>query len=71
MCSGGQIVKEHGPAIDGNTIKAMTYTDAVVKEVMRLHPIVGGVFRRALCDFDLGGFHIPKVLTSNAYLCDS
>ena len=40
----------------------MTYTDAVVKEVMRLHPIVGGVFRRALCDFDLGGFHIPKVM---------
>ena len=28
---------------------------------MRLHPIVGGVFRRALRDFDLGGFHIPKV----------
>ncbi len=29
---------------------------------MRLHPIVGGVFRRALRDFDLGGFHIPKVV---------
>ena len=59
---GGQVVKEHGPAIDGNAVKAMAYADAVVKEVMRLHPIVGGVFRRALRDFDLGGFHISKVL---------
>ena len=55
---------EHGPAIDGAAVKAMTYADAVVKEILRLHPIIGATFRRALHDFDLFGYHVPKVSIS-------
>jgi hypothetical protein len=58
------VAAEHGPAIDGAAVKAMTYTDAVVKEILRLHPIVGATFRRALHDFDLFGYHVPKVSIS-------
>lgn len=47
--------------MNGASVKAMTYADAVLKETLRLHPIVGGTFRRALKDFNLGGFHVPKV----------
>ncbi len=52
---------EHGPEIDGAAVKAMTYTEAVVREILRLHPIAGGTFRRALQDFDLFGYYVPKV----------
>ncbi|CAL8471479.1 g11021 [Coccomyxa elongata] len=55
-----QVVAEHGAQMDGAAVKAMTYTDAVIKEILRLHPIVGGVFRRALADFNLCGYHVPK-----------
>lgn len=58
MC---KVIAEHGPAMNGASVKAMTYADAVLKETLRLHPIVGGTFRRALKDFNLGGFHVPKV----------
>lgn len=57
-----QVVAEHGPAMDAAALKAMTYLDMVVREMLRVHPIVGGVFRKALKDFELpGGYHIPKV----------
>lgn len=55
-----QVVAEHGSTIDGAALKAMAYLDAVIREILRLHPIVGGAFRRATRDFDLGGFRIPK-----------
>lgn len=58
-----QVVAQHGTKIDGAAVKAMTYTDAVVKEILRLHPIVGGTFRRALTDFNLCGYYVPKVHT--------
>lgn len=56
-----KVVAEHGTEMDGAAVKAMTYTDAVIKEILRLHPIVGGVFRHALADFNLCGYHVPKV----------
>ena len=34
---------------------------AVVKELLRITPIVPALFRRALKDFELGGRLIPKV----------
>ncbi|KAL3865087.1 hypothetical protein ACJMK2_006718 [Sinanodonta woodiana] len=37
-----------------------SYADAVVRETLRLLPPVGGVFREALQDFELGGYTIPK-----------
>ena len=39
----------------------MPYADAVIKEVMRLHGIVDGVWRQALEDITVQGHSIPKV----------
>ena len=36
-----------------------TYTDAVVKETLRLRPVVQIVVRRLLRDFDLAGWTVP------------
>ncbi|KAL4193520.1 hypothetical protein AMTRI_Chr06g177160 [Amborella trichopoda] len=41
-------------------IRKMKYTWNAVCEVMRVSPVVGGTFRRAITDFNYAGFHIPK-----------
>ncbi|MEM6611458.1 MAG: cytochrome P450 [Cyanobacteria bacterium P01_C01_bin.72] len=41
-------------------LKAMTYLDMVLKEVMRLIPPVGGGFREAIKTFEFGGYRIPQ-----------
>ena len=41
-------------------LKAMTYLEQVLKEVMRLVPPVGGGFREAVETFEFGGYRIPK-----------
>ncbi|CAK0785282.1 hypothetical protein CVIRNUC_008488 [Coccomyxa viridis] len=56
-----EVVAEQGPEMSADALKAMTYLEVVIKEMQRLHPIVGGVFRKATEDFELpGGFYIPK-----------
>ena len=39
----------------------MPYTDAVIKEVMRLYGIVDGIWRQSLEDISIQGHHIPRV----------
>jgi cytochrome P450 len=41
-------------------LKAMTYLEQVLKEVMRLIPPVGGGFREAVETFEFGGYRIPQ-----------
>lgn len=41
-------------------LKEMIYLEQVLKEVLRLVPPVGGVFREVIEDFDFQGYHIPK-----------
>lgn len=41
-------------------LKAMTYLEQVLKEVMRLVPPVGGGFREAIETFEFAGYRIPK-----------
>ncbi len=41
-------------------LKAMTYLDWTLQEVLRLVPPVGGGFREAIADFEYGGYRIPK-----------
>lgn len=43
-----------------DSFKQMPYLDAVIQEVLRLSPPVGGGFREVIADCDYGGFHIPK-----------
>ncbi|MFC6992447.1 cytochrome P450 [Haladaptatus sp. GCM10025707] len=40
-------------------VKAMTRTDQVLKESMRLYPPVYGLLREPLTDDEIGGYHIP------------
>ena len=42
-------------------LEAMPYTDAVLREVMRTHGIVDGLWRRALEDLEVQGRRVPKV----------
>lgn len=39
----------------------MPYTDAVIKETMRKHGIVDGIWRKALEDLEIQGRLVPKV----------
>ena len=39
----------------------MPYADAVLREVMRAHGIVDGLWRRALEDLEVQGRRVPKV----------
>ena len=41
-------------------LKAMSYLEQVLKEVMRLVPPVGAGFRKAIKTFELGGYRIPE-----------
>jgi cytochrome P450 len=41
-------------------LKAMTYLDWTIQEVLRLVPPVGGGFRRAIADCAFNGYRIPK-----------
>lgn len=55
-----QIVEKFGEEITAEALDAMSYTDAVVKETMRLRVIAEFVIRRAVKSFELGGYRIPE-----------
>ena len=47
-------------ALTLETLKEMTYLEQVLKEVLRLTPPVGGVFRKVLQDCTYGGYELPQ-----------
>jgi cytochrome P450 len=48
-----------GRTPDASDLPKLTYTDAVVKESMRLYPPVYAFSRRVLADATIGGYHVP------------
>lgn len=65
-----QIVASFGEEITPESLDAMRYADAVMKEVMRLRVLVGGVSRRVTKTFEMGGYRIPEgwgVLVQTGY----
>ena len=49
------------PCSADDVLEDMPYADAIIKEVMRLHGIVDGVWRQALEDITVQGHSIRKV----------
>jgi cytochrome P450 len=55
-----QILKQYGPQWTSDVLQAMKYTEAVVKETLRLHSPGQISMRRAAKDFELDGYWIKK-----------
>ncbi|CAL8462567.1 g2100 [Coccomyxa elongata] len=55
-----ELIQEFGDDITYDVLERMPYTDAVLREVMRLHGIVDGVWRQALEDLEVQGRRVPK-----------
>ncbi|EIE23940.1 cytochrome P450 [Coccomyxa subellipsoidea C-169] len=55
-----ELIQKYGDEITYEMLEQMPYTDAVLKEVMRMHGIVDGVWRQALEDLEIQGCRVPK-----------
>ena len=62
-----QVICEHGSRLDRDTLAAMPYADATIKEALRLGAVINIVPKRALKTFEIGGYTIPKAKL--AFLC--
>jgi len=56
-----QVVAKHGKELTESALKEMPYTDACIRELLRIYPIAGLLGRRAKQDFTLDGFNIEQV----------
>ncbi|WIA32262.1 hypothetical protein OEZ86_003108 [Tetradesmus obliquus] len=54
------VLARHGEQLTAAAIKDMEYADAVIRESLRLDPVVAGLFRVAAKDIDMGGYMVPK-----------
>ena len=54
-------MRERGAKLNQDALKIMPYTDAVIKEALRLGAIINIVPKRALKTFEIGGYTIPEV----------
>jgi hypothetical protein len=72
-----QVMAQHGPGLTPSALDAMTYTDAVIKEVLRVTPPSASVFRKATVDLEVnrmplggGGGGLPvEVVRETGSLC--
>ncbi|PSC75274.1 cytochrome P450 [Micractinium conductrix] len=54
------VVAKHGPYITEAALEDMPYADGVVREALRITPIIAGFSRVAVQDFELCGYWIRK-----------
>lgn len=55
-----EVLAKHGPELTEEALDDMPYTEGVIREVLRIKPIIAGFPRVALTDFELSGHRIPK-----------
>jgi cytochrome P450 len=53
-------IAQHGPHISPSAMQRMPYTEAAIKEGMRIMPPVGSSFRSTAQEFELDGHLVPK-----------
>jgi hypothetical protein len=63
------VERKHGRNITPEYLADMQYADATIKEVLRLAVIISTVPKRALTTFELCGYTIPEVNTSQSAPC--
>lgn len=54
------LICDHPCNVDIEVLSKLTYLDQVVKEVLRISPPVGGLFRKALKPLEVNGYQVPK-----------
>eukprot|EP01025_Chloroclados_australasicus_P044642 TRINITY_DN4852_c1_g1_i3.p3 TRINITY_DN4852_c1_g1~~TRINITY_DN4852_c1_g1_i3.p3 ORF type:complete len:206 (-),score=16.80 TRINITY_DN4852_c1_g1_i3:339-914(-) len=55
-----QLQRKFGSNITHQTLQNMSYSDKVIREVLRVSPIAPVIPRTAMKDFELKGYRIPK-----------
>ncbi|KAL4444062.1 hypothetical protein ABPG75_011799 [Micractinium tetrahymenae] len=55
-----EVLAKHGAELTEEALADMPYTEGVIREVLRIKPIIAGFPRVALTDFELAGHTIPK-----------
>ena len=58
--AGAHVDSHTDPSFIGDTLKQMPYLDAFLKEVLRVHPAVTHIKRRASRDVEIFGYKIPS-----------
>lgn len=48
-----QVIAKHGPSLTPAALEAMSYADAVIREVLRITPPSASVFRKATVDLEV------------------
>eukprot|EP00775_Hariotina_reticulata_P007859 gene7859-8055_t len=58
-----RVLTNYGSQVTAAALKDMTYADAVIRETLRLDPVVGAVMRVATEDMALGAYQVPQGTT--------
>jgi sterol 14alpha-demethylase len=64
-------MEAHNNILDYDALDEMKYLHRCVKESLRLNPPLILIMRKVLKEFDIKGYHIPKVYTSKVWQCKS
>lgn len=52
-----QVIATHGPSLTPAALDAMSYADAVIREVLRITPPSASVFRKTMVDLEVRRCH--------------
>lgn len=62
-----QVIATNGPSLTPAALDAMTYADAVIREVLRIAPPSASVFRKATVDLEVRGSLVAWEMLQSAF----